>query len=153
MRWQQGRARVEEMLRETPATLQQVQPSREHADRLLRQSRAHLATAAKVADDDPAGAYGLLYDAARKALTAVLENQGLRPTSRGVATWPGTARSPRSWTRRWVGHCGHSTGCVAPAMMPSTRRPTPTSSPPNRSSRTSPRPSRSSSWLCRYSTR
>lgn len=83
MRWQQGRARVEEMLRGTPATLQQVQPSREHADRLLRQSRAHLATAAKVAGDDPAGAYGLLYDAARKALTAVLENQGLRPTSRG----------------------------------------------------------------------
>jgi len=25
----------------------------------------------------------LLYDAARKALTAILENQGLRPTSRG----------------------------------------------------------------------
>jgi len=29
------------------------------------------------------GAYALLYDAARKALTAILENQGLRPTSRG----------------------------------------------------------------------
>ncbi|MDP5182601.1 hypothetical protein QOZ88_08110 [Blastococcus sp. BMG 814] len=83
MRWQQGRDRIEEMLHGTPATLQRVQPSREHADRLLRQARAHLATAAKVAGDDPAGAYGLLYDAARKALTAVLENQGLRPTSRG----------------------------------------------------------------------
>src|SRR5439155_23310546 len=32
---------------------------------------------------DPVGAYQLLYDAARKALSAVLENQGLRATSRG----------------------------------------------------------------------
>ncbi|MFE9421519.1 hypothetical protein ACFYNO_01000 [Kitasatospora sp. NPDC006697] len=32
---------------------------------------------------DAVGAYQLLYDAARKALVAVLENQGLRPTSRG----------------------------------------------------------------------
>lgn len=32
---------------------------------------------------DPVGAYQLLYDAARKALCAVLENQGLRATSRG----------------------------------------------------------------------
>lgn len=83
MRWEPGRGRIEEMLHGTPPTLQRVQPSREHADRLLRQARAHLATAGKVAGDDPAGAYGLLYDAARKALTAVLENQGLRPTSRG----------------------------------------------------------------------
>ncbi|MFF2817764.1 hypothetical protein ACFVT9_19825 [Kitasatospora cineracea] len=32
---------------------------------------------------DAVGAYQLLYDAARKALVAILENQGLRPTSRG----------------------------------------------------------------------
>ena len=32
---------------------------------------------------DPIGAYQLLYDAARKALGSVLENQGLRATSRG----------------------------------------------------------------------
>jgi hypothetical protein len=32
---------------------------------------------------DPTGAYQLLYDAARKALGSVLENQGLRATSRG----------------------------------------------------------------------
>jgi hypothetical protein len=31
----------------------------------------------------PIGAYQLLYDASRKALCAVLENQGLRATSRG----------------------------------------------------------------------
>lgn len=83
MKWQQGRDRIEDMLHGTPATLQRVQPSREHADRLIRQARAHLATAGKAAAEDPAGAYGLLYDAARKSLTAVLENQGLRPTARG----------------------------------------------------------------------
>ncbi|SFJ77336.1 hypothetical protein SAMN05216275_11274 [Streptosporangium canum] len=34
-------------------------------------------------ESDPIGAYQLLYDAARKALCAVLENQGLRASSRG----------------------------------------------------------------------
>ena len=42
-----------------------------------------MASARRIADDDPAGAFQLLYDAARKALCAILENQGLRPTSRG----------------------------------------------------------------------
>lgn len=32
---------------------------------------------------DPEGAYALLYDAVRKALWAVLENEGLRPTAAG----------------------------------------------------------------------
>jgi hypothetical protein len=31
----------------------------------------------------PLAGYALAYDAARKALTAILENQGLRPTTRG----------------------------------------------------------------------
>jgi hypothetical protein len=83
MRWEKGRDRIEEMLNGQPPRLQKVVPSREHADRLVRQARAHLTTAARVADDDPSGAYGMLYDAARKALTAVLQNQGLRPTTRG----------------------------------------------------------------------
>ena len=34
-------------------------------------------------NQDPEAAYSALYDAARKALVAVLENQGLRPTSTG----------------------------------------------------------------------
>jgi hypothetical protein len=33
--------------------------------------------------DNPKRAYESIYDAARMALTAVLENEGLRPTSRG----------------------------------------------------------------------
>ena len=81
MKWEQGRAAIERMLAD--GELQQVPASREQADRLLAQARVHVNSAAKVCDDDPAGGYALTYDAARKALTAILENQGLRPTSRG----------------------------------------------------------------------
>jgi hypothetical protein len=42
-----------------------------------------LASAGLLLDSNPRRAYESLYDAARMALTAVLENQGLRPTSRG----------------------------------------------------------------------
>ena len=83
MRWDQGRSTIEEMLRGPRPALQRVKPSREHADRLIRQARAHLDSAEVLAEADPEGGYALMYDAARKALTAVLENQGLRPTSAG----------------------------------------------------------------------
>jgi hypothetical protein len=63
--------------------LERVSPSDEHAAELLRQARQHLASARSIGDDDPAGAVQLTYDAARKALCAILENQGLRPTSQG----------------------------------------------------------------------
>ena len=81
MRWAQGRATVEQLL--AVKDLQLVPPSRDHADRLLTQAAHHLDTARAAASSDPEGAYGVLYDAARKALTAILANQGLRPTSRG----------------------------------------------------------------------
>jgi hypothetical protein len=81
MRWQQGRAAIERMLAD--GELQRVPASRSQADRLLRQARTHLVSAEGICDEDPPGGYALAYDAARKALTAVLENQGLRPTTRG----------------------------------------------------------------------
>jgi hypothetical protein len=81
VRWNQGRDTLDRML--AGAELQRVPASREHADRLIRQSRQHLISADEISEDDPAGGYTLIYDAARKALTAVLENQGLRPTTRG----------------------------------------------------------------------
>ena len=81
MRWQQGRARIEQLL--ATGELQRIHSSRPQADRLIEQARAHLASAAAICDDDPSGGYALAYDAARKALTAVLENQGLRPTTLG----------------------------------------------------------------------
>jgi hypothetical protein len=81
MRWDQGREVIDRML--AASELQRVPASREHADRLILQARKHLASADEIGDEDPAGGYTLVYDAARKALTAVLENQGLRPTTRG----------------------------------------------------------------------
>lgn len=81
MRWDQGRGEVDALL--ARGHLQRVVASRDHADLLVRQARAHLAAAAAVAEFDPPGAYALAYDAARKALTAILENQGVRPTRSG----------------------------------------------------------------------
>ena len=79
MRWDQGRDVIDAML--TAGELQQVPASRDRADLLLSQAGAHLTTARRVAADDPEGAFALVYDAARKALVALLENEGLRPTS------------------------------------------------------------------------
>jgi hypothetical protein len=81
MRWNQGRSVVDRLL--AARELQRVPPSREHADSLITQARQYLADANGLCDHNPALAYVALYDAARLALTAVLENQGLRPTTRG----------------------------------------------------------------------
>jgi len=81
MRWNQGRAEIDSML--SSGELQRVPPSREHADNLLDQARQHVVSARAVVESDPEGAYAIGYDAARKALAAVLENQGLRATNRG----------------------------------------------------------------------
>jgi hypothetical protein len=81
VRWNQGRETIERMLADRD--LQRVAPSREQADRLIKQARAHMESADRVCDDDPDGGYALAYDAARKALTAILENQGIRSTTRG----------------------------------------------------------------------
>jgi hypothetical protein len=81
MRWNQGREVIDRMI--AASELQRVPASRDHADSLILQARRHLVSADEISDDDPAGGYTLVYDAARKALTAVLENQGLRPTTRG----------------------------------------------------------------------
>jgi hypothetical protein len=81
MRWNQGRATVDKLIAD--GELQRVPPSREHADQLLAQAHKDLASVELLRDSNPKRAYESLYDAARMALTAILENQGLRPTSRG----------------------------------------------------------------------
>ena len=63
--------------------LQVVATSREHADRLIREAERHTASARIICTTDLEGAYSLLYAGARKALTALLEIQGLRPTATG----------------------------------------------------------------------
>lgn len=87
MRWDQGRDQILQSLSERE--LQEVHPSRDHADRLIQQAHQHLNSARSLTESDPEGAYALLYDAARKALAAILENQGLRATSKGghIATF------------------------------------------------------------------
>jgi HEPN domain-containing protein len=81
MRWQQGRSAIDGMI--ARGELERVPASRTHADMLLTQANQHLTSAHAIVTFDAAGAYQMLYDAARKALNAVLENQGLRATSRG----------------------------------------------------------------------
>src|SRR5262245_61741545 len=81
MRWQQGRDAIDAMI--ARGEIERVPPSRSHADTLLAQAHQHLQSAQAIALSDAVGGYQLLYDAARKALTAVLENEGLRSTSRG----------------------------------------------------------------------
>jgi hypothetical protein len=80
-RWEQGRSTIDRLLFDQ--RLQRVPASREHADSMIAQARRYVASARLVASTDADAGYVLAYDAARKALTAVLENQGLRPTSRG----------------------------------------------------------------------
>jgi hypothetical protein len=79
--WNQGRATIDQLIAD--GQLQRVPPSREHADQLLAQARKDLASVQLLLASNTKRAYESLYDAARMALTAVLENQGLRPTSRG----------------------------------------------------------------------
>jgi hypothetical protein len=91
MRWNQGRTEIDRLIAD--GELQRVPPNREHADQLFEQARRDLASAQVLADANPKRAYESLYDAARMALTAVLENEGLRPTSRGGHIAPYTAVS------------------------------------------------------------
>lgn len=80
-RWAQGQQAVEQLLRDRH--LQQVVPDDATVTALLQTASRHIATADSAVDDDPEGAYSLAYDAARKAATALMARQGLRPTSAG----------------------------------------------------------------------
>jgi hypothetical protein len=64
VRWQQGRDVVDELL--ARGRLTRVTPNRDLAETLLAQARAHLTSGASVAESDAAGAFTLVYDAARR---------------------------------------------------------------------------------------
>lgn len=81
MSWAKGSAVIERLLRE--GHLERVIADPQEAEHLLTKARTHLTTAAATASDDPEIAYDAVYAAARKALTAVLAQQGLRPTRIG----------------------------------------------------------------------
>lgn len=53
------------------------------AEYLLDAAAKHIESARLIAPSDPMGSYQVSYDGARKALAAVLQIQGLRPTSAG----------------------------------------------------------------------
>ena len=63
--------------------LERVAPSRAHALTLLASARTHLEVVPRFVDIDPGAAFVVLYDAARKELTALLALEGLRPTAIG----------------------------------------------------------------------
>jgi HEPN domain-containing protein len=81
MTWEKGRDTVEQLL--LRKHVEQVPADPDEARYLIERARRHLATAEREADADPEIAYDALYAAARKALTAVLRQQGLRPTREG----------------------------------------------------------------------
>lgn len=81
MSWNQGRAVIEQLLRDRH--LEHVLADRDLASAILEQAKNHVTTAEREANLDPYVAYSALYDAARKALVALLQAQGLRPTREG----------------------------------------------------------------------
>ncbi len=76
--WGQGRATVDQMLAD--GQLERVPVNLESAQSLITKALTHLRSAATLADTDVELAYDALHAANRKALTAVLIVQGLRPT-------------------------------------------------------------------------
>jgi len=84
--WPHGRAEIEALLRER--RLERVPPSTENASALIAKARRHLTTAETVASTDPDIGVDALHNANRKALEAVLLDQGLRTTRDGGHTAP-----------------------------------------------------------------
>jgi hypothetical protein len=82
--WNQGRSTVDSLI--SSGRLERVPASRQAAEAELVRARTHIGSAQQLSATDPEGAYTLAYDAARRALAAVLQNQGLRDTSRGGHT-------------------------------------------------------------------
>ena len=81
MGWAKGQDRIDGLVR--AGFLQRVPASKRQALVLIADARRHLVSAETIAGTDPQGAYSLAYDAARKAMAAVYEAQGLRATSAG----------------------------------------------------------------------
>ena len=82
--WNQGRATVDQLMAENK--IEAVPPNLEAAVDLIAKAHTHLRSAALLADSDTELAFDALHAANRKALTAVLLVQGLRPTREGGHT-------------------------------------------------------------------
>ncbi|MBC7277387.1 hypothetical protein [Nocardioides sp.] len=78
--WPQGDAEIDTMLEH--GDLERVTPSAEHANLLMSHADGHLEAAEPLIDVHPTSAFPLIYDATRKAMTAILAKQGVRPYAR-----------------------------------------------------------------------
>lgn len=81
MSWEHGAATIDKLLAD--GELQQVTADLDAARRLIADARNHLVSAEMIKERDPNAAFAIVYDAIRKACSALLEAQGLRATSRG----------------------------------------------------------------------
>jgi hypothetical protein len=80
-RWPRGAADIERLL--SSNQLQKVIGRQANGAHLLEKAARTLATATGILTQDPDSAYILAYDAARYCGTALLPQQGLRPTTSG----------------------------------------------------------------------
>ncbi|MCY7288085.1 MAG: HEPN domain-containing protein [Cryobacterium sp.] len=80
--WDRGRAEIDQLIQQ--GRLTRIAANRDLAESHLGQARTHLAAAATLRELDPAGAFTLVYDAARLALAGLLVSQGLRPRGEGA---------------------------------------------------------------------
>lgn len=81
MTWARGRAAIVDMLNRRELTT--VVADLELALRMLDQAEHHIRSADLLAPTDAYAAYALVHDAIRKALSAMLQAQGLRATTAG----------------------------------------------------------------------
>jgi hypothetical protein len=79
--WAPGADRVQHLI--TAGDLQKVQGAEANGQPLLDKAARTLASANALLEVDPDSSYTLAYDAARFACTALLAQQGLRPTTNG----------------------------------------------------------------------
>lgn len=81
MSWERGRPVILGMLERNE--LSRVVADLGLARRLIASATRHLKSASALSEEDPELAYAAVHDAVRKALTALLQAQGLRPTTSG----------------------------------------------------------------------
>jgi hypothetical protein len=80
-RWAKGADQVTALIE--AHHLQRVIADADTVDALLGSARRHVESARLTVGQDPEAAYSLAYDAGRKSATALLNHQGLRPTTSG----------------------------------------------------------------------
>lgn len=80
-KWPRGESTIEELLKKRH--IERVSGSAAIGDPWFKQAERRLKTASQIANDDPESAFVLVYDAARFVGTALLAQQGLRPTQAG----------------------------------------------------------------------